>query len=438
VALEVFRAFLALGLSSFGGPIAHLGYFRAEFVERRRWFDERRYAELVALCQFLPGPASSQVGFAIGFERAGWRGALAAWLGFTLPSAIALVLFALGLARVGAAHPVLVGVLQALKVVAVAVVAQAVVSMARTLTPDAPRRVLALLAAAIVLLYGGAAMQVVALAASALAGAWLLHGGVNAAAETNAVAEENADAPPEQLSVGAPRHRVSHRVGAAAGALFVALLVGLPLLAAGSHERWLEVSAAFYRAGALVFGGGHVVLPLLQAGVVAPGWVDESAFVAGYGAAQAVPGPLFTFAAYLGSVIGASGVVADASGIVVGADAAPATAGSALAAWGVAALCLGSIFVPGMLVLIAVLPWWQALRAKPVLRRAIAGINAGVVGVLLAAWIDPVTTSAVRGVADGLFATGLYLLLVVLRWPPWAVVVVAIGIGALRGLGLDA
>ncbi|MCD6681264.1 MAG: chromate efflux transporter [Burkholderiaceae bacterium] len=401
---EVFRAFLALGLSSFGGPIAHLGYFRDEFVERRRWLDERRYAELVALCQFLPGPASSQVGFAIGFERAGWRGALAAWLGFTLPSAIALVLFALGLARVDAAHPVLAGVLQSLKVVAVAVVAQAVVSMARSLTPDAPRRVLALLAAAIVLLHGGAAMQVVALAASALVGVALLRAPAKRAPL------------PETPSVEASRHRVSHRAGAVAAMLFLALLVGLPLTASASHERWVEVAAAFYRAGALVFGGGHVVLPLLQAGVVAPGWVDESTFVAGYGAAQAVPGPLFTFAAYLGSVIAAPG------------------AGSVLAAWGAATLCLIAIFLPGILVLIATLPWWQALRAKPVLRRAIAGINAGVVGVLLAAWIDPVTTSAVRGVGDALFAAGLYLLLVALRRPPWMVVVVALGIGALRGV----
>ncbi|MDT3680470.1 MAG: chromate efflux transporter [Burkholderiaceae bacterium] len=424
---EVFRAFLALGLSSFGGPIAHLGYFRAEFVERRRWLDERRYAELVALCQFLPGPASSQVGFAIGFERAGWRGALAAWLGFTLPSAVALVLFALGLARVDAANPVLAGVLQALKVVAVAVVAQAVVSMAGTLTPDVPRRLLALLVAAIVLLHGGAAMQVVALAASALVGAWLLRGPLNAAAETNAVAEEKAAARPETPSVEAPAHRVPHRVGAAAAMLFPALIVVLPLAASLSHERWLEVAAAFFRAGALVFGGGHVVLPLLQAGVVAPGWVDESAFVAGYGAAQAVPGPLFTFAAYLGSVIGASGIAG-------GAGAATVASGSALAAWGAAALCLVAIFVPGILVLIAALPWWEALRAKPALRRAIAGVNAGVVGVLLAAWIDPVTTSAVRGVADALFAAALYALLVGMHWPPWAVVVGAIGIGALRGL----
>ncbi|RIK98918.1 MAG: chromate transporter [Burkholderiales bacterium] len=413
---EVFRAFLVLGLSSFGGPIAHLGYFRAEFVERRGWLDERRYAELVALCQFLPGPASSQVGFAIGFERAGWRGAFAAWLGFTLPSAIALVLFALGLARAEAANPVLAGVLQALKTVAVAVVAQAVVSMARSLAPDASRRLLALLAAGIVLLHGGAAMQVVALAVSALAGILLLRGPAPAAAAAREAAHPGL----------APAHRVSRRAGAAAGTLFVALLLLLPLAAAGSHERWIQVAAAFYRAGALVFGGGHVVLPLLQAGVVAPGWVDESAFVAGYGAAQAVPGPLFTFAAYLGSVIGASGVA-------TGTGAATVAVGSTLAAGGAAALCLVAIFMPGILVLVAALPWWQALHAKPILRRAIGGINAGVVGVLLAAWIDPVATSAMRGLVDALLAAGLYALLVALRWPPWVIVVVAIGVGALRG-----
>ncbi len=414
---EVFRAFLKLGLSSFGGPIAHLGYFRAEFVERRRWLDERRYAELVALCQFLPGPASSQVGFAIGLERAGWRGALAAWAGFTLPSAIVLVLFALGLARIDAANPVLAGVLQALKVVAVAVVAQAVVSMARSLTPDVPRRALALLAAAIVLLHAGTAMQLVALAASALGGAWLLRESTGAAADT-------ADAAQPGPAQGiAPRRRVSRRAGATAAALFVALLVALPLAASWSSEPRLAIAAAFYRAGALVFGGGHVVLPLLQAGVVAPGWVDESAFVAGYGAAQAVPGPLFTFAAYLGSVIGAHGIAGTM-----------AAGGSVSGAWAAAALCLVAIFLPGMLVLVAALPWWDALRTQPALRRTIAGVNAGVVGVLLAAWIDPVATSAVRGPADALFAAALYALLVGLRWRPWAVVVAAIGIGTLRGL----
>ncbi len=413
---EVFLAFLKLGLSSFGGPIAHLGFFRAEFVERRRWLDERRYAELVALCQFLPGPASSQVGFAIGLQRAGWRGALAAWAGFTLPSAIALVLFALGLARIDSANPLLAGVLQALKVVAVAVVAQAVVSMARALTPDATRRGLALLAAAIVLPHGGAAMQFVALATSALGGAWLLRGSTRACG--NAVDA----ARPAAASGIEPRHRVSRRAGASAAVLFIALLVALPIAASWSHYPLLGIAAAFYRAGALVFGGGHVVLPLLQAGVVAPGWVDESAFVAGYGAAQAVPGPLFTFAAYLGSVLGTPGIA--------GSTAAGA---SALGAWAAAALCLVAIFLPGLLVLVAALPWWDELRARPALRRSIAGVNAGVVGVLLAAWIDPVATSAVRGLADALFAGALYALLVGLRWPPWAVVVAAIGIGALRG-----
>lgn len=416
VAFEVFRAFLKLGLTSFGGPIAHLGYFRTEFVERRRWLDERRYAELVALCQLLPGPTSSQVGFAIGLERAGWAGSLAAWLGFTLPSAIALVLFALGLSRIGAGAPLLAGVLQALKIVAVAVVAQAVVSMARSLTPDAPRRVLGLLAAAIVLLYAGAAGQIVALLASALAGACLLRARGAAHRAANGV-------PPLRVE---PRRRVSTGAGSVAAVLFLGLLAALPLAASLTQERGFEVFAAFYRAGALVFGGGHVVLPLLQAGVVVPGWVDEASFVAGYGAAQAVPGPLFTFAAYLGSVMGGSQAA-------LAAAAAQATGAAALAAWWTAALCLAAIFLPGMLVLVAALPWWDALRAQPVLRGAIAGVNAGVVGVLFAAWVAPVSTSAIRGPLDALFAAALFALLVALRWPPWAVVAAAAGTGALRG-----
>lgn len=413
MAFEVFRAFLKLGLTSFGGPIAHLGYFRTEFVERRRWIDEHRYAELVALCQFLPGPASSQVGFAIGLERAGWRGSLAAWLGFTLPSAIALVLFALGIARIDSTDPVLVGVLQALKIVAVAVVAQAVVSMGRSLTPDVPRRVLGLLAAAIVLLYTSAAGQIVALVISALAGAWLLRARLEATGAANGV---------PQLPVS-PRHRVSAVAGTGAALLFVGLLFALPLAASLTQERGFEVFAAFYRAGALVFGGGHVVLPLLQAGVVAPGWIDEASFLAGYGAAQAVPGPLFTFAAYLGGAIGGQQAV----------PAAVATGTFALDAWWTAASCVVAIFLPGMLVLVATLPWWDALRAQPVLRGAIAGVNAGVVGVLFAAWVDPVATSAVRGPLDAVLAVALFALLVALRWPPWAVVVAAVVAGALRG-----
>lgn len=427
MALEVFRAFLKLGLSSFGGPIAHLGYFRTEFVERRRWLDERRYAELVALCQFLPGPASSQVGFAIGLERAGWRGGLAAWLGFTLPSAIALVLFALGLARADAADPVLAGVLQALKIVAVAVVAQAVVAMARSLAPDGRRRGLALLAAAITLLLAGAAGQLVALAVSAAAGASMAGGGWTESTvdEAQREAQDEARRPPS------PSHRVSRSAAAVAALLFVVLLLALPLAASLTGGRWLDVFVAFYRAGALVFGGGHVVLPLLQAGVVAPGWVDESAFVAGYGAAQAVPGPLFTFAAYLGSVIGGQG--ADGAGVAAMAGTAMQWGRSTAGALSGAALCLLAIFLPGMLVLVAALPWWDTLRARPALRRAITGVNAGVVGVLLAAWIDPVATSALHGPVDALVAAALFALLVALRWPPWAVVLVAIGFGALRG-----
>lgn len=396
VPFEVFRAFLVLGLTSFGGPIAHLGYFRREFVERRRWLDEPAYADLVALCQFLPGPASSQVGFAIGLRRAGWRGGLAAWIGFTIPSALLLVLVAMGIARAGGEGGAFVApVVHALKVVAVAVVAQAVWSMSRTLTPDAPRRSVAVLAAMLALAWPGVTAQAGALAASALIG-WTFLGA-------------DAIVPPQPARVP-----VGRRAAACALAIFAAILAGLPMAAGllGSHR--LQVLDAFYRAGALVFGGGHVVLPLLEAGVVAPGWVAESSFLAGYGAAQAVPGPLFTFAAYLGYVIGA--------------PAGP------LAGWGVALACLVAVFLPGLLILAAALPYWARLRQHAALQSAVAGVNAGVVGILLAALVDPVASGAIHSLGDAAIAAVLLALLAGLRWPPLAVVAAGVAAGVLRAL----
>jgi chromate transporter len=376
---EVFAAFLKLGLTSFGGPIAHLGYFREAFVVRRRWIAEAGYADLVALCQFLPGPASSQVGFALGLMRAGPLGALAAWVGFTLPSALLLFAFAEGAGAL--AGPRGDALIHGLKLVAVAIVAQALFGMARALTPDRVRAAVAVGAAAIVVLAGGAIGQVAAMAVGAAAGVWLC---------------------PDAAGVGPAAWpiRVPHAVAAVCGVLFVGLLAAGPLLAAATGSQALALFDAFYRSGALVFGGGHVVLPLLQAQVVPPGWIDDGAFLAGYGAAQAVPGPLFTFAAYLGAAVrpepnGALG----------------------------AAIALVGVFLPGMLILVAALPWWSALRRRPSAQAALRGANASVVGILGAAFYDPVWTSAVLGPRDFLVALAGFVALVAWRWPPWLVVI---------------
>ncbi len=385
---EVLRVFGALGLTSFGGPIAHLGYFRAELVERRRWVDEATYADLVALCQFLPGPASSQVAMALGIERAGLLGGLAAWVGFTLPSALALALFALG---VGAsAGPGAQGWLHGLKVVAVPVVALAVRGMWQTLCPDARRATIAVAAAVATLALPSALAQVATLAVAAALG-WALF-----RAEPRPLASPGAASP------------VSPRAGLVAGALFLALLVALPLL----RGAWapLDVVERLYRVGALVFGGGHVVLPLLEREVVDPGWTTSERFLAGYGAAQAVPGPLFSFAAYLGFVL----------------DTTPTR-------WAGAALALVAIFLPSYLLVVAALPFWGRLRASPACQAALAGTNAAVVGLLLAALYDPVWRVAVETRADvGLALVGL-LALAVWKAPPWAVVAgTAIAAAALR------
>ena len=384
-AWPIFRTFLRLGLTSFGGPVAHLGYFRTEFVERRRWLSEAAYADLVALCQFLPGPASSQVGLALGMMRGGYRGAFAAWAGFTLPSAIALILLALGLAQAGDAAPM--GALHGLKVVAVAVVAQAVWGMARSLCPDAPRRALMLVAAAVLIGWPGTLVQLLVIAVAAIVGLLALR--------------PAADAVHEALPMP-----VSRRAGAVWLALFLVLLAGLPLLLAVLPSQALAVVDAFYRAGALVFGGGHVVLPLLQASVVPTGWVTNDAFLAGYGAAQAVPGPLFTFAAFLGASL----------------QTTPT-------GWAGGLLALVAIFAPAFLLVAGTLPFWNSLRTRPRVRAALMGINAAVVGLLLAALWSPVITSGIRGVGDVVLALAALVALMRWKWPPWMVVAGCAAIG---------
>jgi len=375
--LEVFAVALRLGLTSFGGPIAHLGYFRDEYVVRRKWLDEKSYADLVALCQFLPGPASSQVGMAIGITRAGLPGALAAWIGFTSPSALLLIAFALGIKTLGTAATA--GWLHGLKVVAVAVVAQAVWGMAKSLCPDRQRATLAIAAAIVALGWPTAGGQLVAIVAAGIIG-WLLF------------------VPTALVSHDAALFPVSKRVGVFAWLVFFALLLGLPALRPLAQIHALDVFDSFFRVGSLVFGGGHVVLPLLQTEVVVPGWVSNEQFVAGYGATQAVPGPLFTFAAYLGAVMNG---------------------------WSGALLTLIAIFLPAFLLIVGALPFWQILRANKKFQSALSGVNAAVVGLLLAALYQPVWISAIHSRAD--FAVGLsgFALLMFWKWPPWLVVVLS-------------
>lgn len=377
-AREVFLAFLRLGVTSFGGPIAHLGYFNQEFVRRRRWLDESTFAQIVALCQFLPGPASSQVGIIIGLIRGGTPGAVLAWLAFTLPSAVALVAFALGIARIP-------GITEApwihgLLIAAVAVVAAAVSSMYRTLCPDVPRKVVAFAAAAVILLSpAGGLVQLAVIVLGALYGLFFVK--------------------PSEKTTHALPVSVGRGVAVVLGALFVILLVGFAIAPGAVPPGWPRVLAAFYESGALVFGGGHVVLPLLQARVIPPGWVSPGAFLAGYGAAQAVPGPLFTFAAYLGAVM--HGPVAGVGG---------------------AALALFAIYLPSFLLIGAILPFWNTLVRNPSVVAAIQGVNAAVVGVLLAALYQPVWVTAVRTPGDAALALLAFLLLDVLKTAPWLVV----------------
>ncbi|MDH6235543.1 chromate efflux transporter [Cryobacterium sp. CG_9.6] len=387
-AWEVLRVFLKLGVSSFGGPIAHLGYFRDEVIQRRKWLGDTEYSDLVALSQFLPGPASSQVGFGLGLLRAGPVGAIAAFLAFTLPSAALMVAFAYGAPLfqgvIGG------GILAGLKIVAVAIVAQAVWGMARVLTPDRVRASIAVLAAACALLLPGTIGQIGAIVLGAIAGLLLCRDSVNPA-------------------MAMVRFPVTRAAGITCLAVFVGLLVALPVAAAATQWGGLQPFDAFYRAGALVFGGGHVVLPLLQAGVVDTGWVSPDQFLAGYGAAQAVPGALFTFAAYLGtlSTVGPGGVVG-------------------------AAIALTGVFLPGFLLLTGVLPFWNVLRSRASAQALMRGANAAVVGLLAAALYDPVFTTAITAAGPFVLAVICFVLLIVWRIPAWAVVLVgAAGGGAM-------
>ncbi len=382
---EVFGAFLRLGLTSFGGPVAHLGYFRAEFVAKRRWVDEQGFADIVALCQFLPGPASSQTGMAIGLLRAGLPGAAAAWLGFTAPSALAMIGFAYRLRAVHALGQA--GWVHGLKVVSVAVVAGAVWGMARTLCPDRPRITLAAGACLLALAVPTAAGQVGAIGLGAAVG-WLAF-------------RTGVPGPSAALPVAVPR-----AVSLSALACCAGLLVGLPVLARATASHAVAMVSAFIGAGALVFGGGHVVLPLLQSLVVEPGWVPADAFLAGYGAAQAVPGPLFTFAGFLGAAM------------------RPAPSG-----WLGGLLCLAAIFLPSFFLLVGVLPFWDRLRTRPPAQAALRGVGAAVVGLLLAALYQPVWTGGIDGPDDFALALVAFLLLVVWRAPPWCVVLLGAAVG---------
>jgi chromate transporter len=377
---------LKLGVTSFGGPIAHIGYFREELVVRRRWVDEARYTDLVALCQFLPGPASSQIGFSLGLIRAGYWGGLAAWTGFTLPSAVLLTAFAYGAEGLGG--PLGQGVIHGLKLVAVAIVAQAVWGMARSFCPDRQRAAIACIAALLILLGNSPVTQIGTILLGGIAGAWLCRAAVPA-------------------SLGTFGTAVSRRAGTAALTIFCLLLIALPALARVSQG--VALFDAFYRSGALVFGGGHVVLPLLSKAFVTPGWVSEDAFLAGYGAAQAVPGPLFTFAAYLGAVV------------------TPGPQGIAGAALG-----LAGIFLPGLLVLLGALPFWDVFRQRAGAQAIMRGVNAAVVGLLGAALYNPLWTSSVKSAGDLAAALLGFVLLTAWRTPPWVIVI----LGALGGVCL--
>ena len=388
--LEVLRIFAKLGFSCFGGPIAHIGYFRDEFVVRRKWIDEHAFADLVGLCQFLPGPASSQLGFSIGLMRAGYLGALAAWTGFTLPSAAALIIFAYGASALSG--PLGSGLLHGLKLTAVAIVAQAVLGMARNLCPDRERASIAVVAALIILFSTSSIAQVAAIVLGGLAGLWLCR--------------SEATAPSGHVELP-----VSRTVGLACLAGFFILLAGLPLVRGLSGSSSVALFEAFYRSGALVFGGGHVVLPLLREAFVTPGWLSDNAFLAGYGAAQAVPGPLFTFAAYLGTVVSA-----EPHGL----------AGAALGLLG--------IFLPGMLVLLGVLPFWDSFRKRPNAQAIMRGVNAAVVGLLGAALYNPVWSTSVKTSGDFGVALLGFVLLIAWRAPPLIVVAISAAGGILLAM----
>ena len=388
---QVFKIFLKLGLTSFGGPVAHLAYFHDEFVVRRKTLSEDTYADLVALCQFLPGPASSQVGIGIGISQGGIRGALAAWTGFTLPSALVLMLFGYSVMSLQGTvtHA---GWLHGLKIAAVAVVALAIWGMAKTLTPDRPRGTVAILAALLVLVWPTAWGQIAAILLGGLAGLLLLR----------------VDTFSQYSALDIPIRRSTAIVSLS---LFAILLFGIPTLSGSVHSHTIALIDSFYRTGSLVFGGGHVVLPLLQTAVVSPGWISKDMFLVGYGAAQAVPGPLFTFSAYLGTVM------------------QPAPSG-----WTGGVICLIFIFLPSFLLLIGILPFWEKLGKEPTVRRALTGVNAAVVGLLLAAFYNPVWTSGILSVHDFILSLIAFGLLFLWKTPPWLVVFVTALGGALVSL----
>lgn len=379
--VEILLVSAKLGLTSFGGPIAHLGYFREEYVNRRKWLDERSYADLVALCQFLPGPASSQVGIGIGIMRSGLLGGLLAFLGFTLPSVLALALFAMVVQGFDVASA---GWLHGLKIVAVAIVAHAVLGMGQKLTPDRNRMTIAIAAAAVALLWQTALSQVTIIAAAGIIG-FLMY---------RSAAQEQLPAFP------IPVKRVTAVISLL---LFAVILFGLPIVREWSDSNWLAMFDSFYRSGSLVFGGGHVVLPLLEREVVPTGWVSKEDFLAGYGAAQAVPGPLFTFASYLGAVMNG---------------------------WLGALAATAAIFLPAFLLVVGTLPFWGTIRSMPSMQGALTGINAAVVGILLAALYDPIFTSTINGAPDFVLAAVLFVMLVYWKLPPWVIVIA----GALGGL----
>ncbi|MBN6884880.1 chromate transporter [Cytobacillus horneckiae] len=372
--LEIFIVSSKLGLTSFGGPIAHLGYFHNEYIRKRKWMDERSYADLVALCQFLPGPASSQVGIGIGVMRAGVAGGIVSFLGFTLPSVITLILFALLIQGFDIGNA---GWIHGLKIVAVAVVAHAIIGMANNLTPDLPRKAIALFALVLTLLWQAAFSQIGVILLSAFIGYLLFK-------ETKEEPHTRVDFP------------ISRRFATVCLGLFFGLLVLLPIMREITSWQWIAMFDSFYRSGSLVFGGGHVVLPLLEREFIPTGWLTEEAFLAGYGATQAVPGPLFTFAAYLGTVING---------------------------WTGGLLATTAIFLPAFLLILGTLPFWNILRSHPKVKGALMGVNAAVVGILISAFYHPIWTSSIKEPVDFAFAAILFSMLVYWKLPPWIIVI---------------
>lgn len=373
-ALEVLAISTKLGLTSFGGPIAHLGYFHNEYIRKRKWMDERTYADLVALCQFLPGPASSQVGIGIGVMRSGLLGGIAAFIGFTLPSVLALILFAFLLQGFDIGNA---GWIHGLKIVAVAIVAHAILGMAQKLTPDRNRATIAILVAIITLLWQTALSQILLILIAGMIGLFLY--------KNTKIAE--------LAEIKVPISR-SFAIGCLS--LFFGLLLFLPLLREFTSFYWVAFFDSFYRSGSLVFGGGHVVLPLLERELVPMGWIDQKSFLAGYGATQAVPGPLFTFAAYLGAMMNG---------------------------WIGAIIATFAIFLPAFLLVVGTLPFWDTLRRKPKVQGALLGINAAVVGILVAAFYDPIWTSTILVSVDFALSALLFGMLVFWKLPPWIIVI---------------